>query len=321
MKIKNILLLLALLFTFCTSFASSIDKNISTAETIEGVPSSGRFINCEPLFKPKVGCNSFINRCYDRYCEQLVIVKSMTKSEAHNISNEIRIFELIRKFELVNTIQILDVVDEGGSTFLILKYANGGDWFTFIQKNKLPLNNVRILFQIAMLAIEELHDNNIAHLDIKPDNFFIMEEKGGLKFLKIADFGFSEYLPRGAKPSFNMKGSPAFMAPEVYNVEEIAKFYKSEREYDPFKADIYSAGVMLYYALTGEYPYSAPSPRSERFVYFTKHGLKKLIIYNNHQNKFNQDAINLLKKMMNLKHHKRPSAQEVLNDTWLADLE
>lgn len=63
-------------------------------------------------------------------------------------------------------------------------------------------------------------------------------------FVKICDFGYSKH-------SFNSLagtnvGTPNYMAPEII---------KGSSLYDPFAADIWSAGVVLYAMLSGRYPF------------------------------------------------------------------
>jgi len=48
--------------------------------------------------------------------------------------------------------------------------------------------------------------------------------------------------------TFNVCGTPNFMAPEVHSCNETENGYNT-------KVDMWSAGVLLYYILSGEYPF------------------------------------------------------------------
>ena len=80
-------------------------------------------------------------------------------------------------------------------------------------------------------ALKICHQNGIIHRDIKDDNIFVTEEKQ----FKIGDFGVSKVLKDKSKAE-SMKGTPNFIAPEVYLGKE---GYTSS-------VDLYSLGIVLY---------------------------------------------------------------------------
>lgn len=79
----------------------------------------------------------------------------------------------------------------------------------------------------ALCVCEQKH---IIHRDIKPDNIFISGDGN----FKLGDFGIARSISK-TKSSLSIKGTPNYMAPEVY---------KGQR-YD-HTADIYSLGIVLY---------------------------------------------------------------------------
>ena len=79
-----------------------------------------------------------------------------------------------------------------------------------------------------------MHELQIAHLDIKPDNILFDEFFN----VKISDFGTSILLLDSDWTSWRRWGTRSFMAPEVVNATQSA-------QYNVFKADIYSLGVTL----------------------------------------------------------------------------
>ena len=71
--------------------------------------------------------------------------------------------------------------------------------------------------------------------------------------LKVIDFGLSALgKPQGPNKGEEwlegLRGTPHFMAPEVYNGLDGRKH--------GFPCDLWSVGVMLYYVLTGMHPFS-----------------------------------------------------------------
>lgn len=84
-------------------------------------------------------------------------------------------------------------------------------------------------------ALELCSKKGIIHRDIKDENIFI--SKDGL--YKLGDFGIAKELS-GTGRAASMRGTPLYMAPEVYRGEK----------YDA-AVDIYSLGIVLYKLLNG----------------------------------------------------------------------
>ncbi len=90
-------------------------------------------------------------------------------------------------------------------------------------------------------ALQLCHQHKIVHGDIKPANIF-RDENGG--FL-LGDFGTSRKLDTLTR-SFTWKGTPSFMAPEIYRSEPGTSKLSAMR-----LGDIYSLGLVLYTMANG----------------------------------------------------------------------
>jgi serine/threonine protein phosphatase PrpC len=89
-------------------------------------------------------------------------------------------------------------------------------------------------------AVAALHRADIIHRDIKPDNV-ILEGEGSLKLIDLGAVrvpGLEDSAPE------NIPGTRAFMAPEMFDGEAGNE-----------ATDMYSLGVTLFRAFTGEYPF------------------------------------------------------------------
>eukprot|EP00658_Telonema_sp_P-2_P046524 TRINITY_DN3474_c0_g1_i11.p1 TRINITY_DN3474_c0_g1~~TRINITY_DN3474_c0_g1_i11.p1 ORF type:complete len:426 (+),score=86.81 TRINITY_DN3474_c0_g1_i11:198-1475(+) len=104
----------------------------------------------------------------------------------------------------------------------------------------------------AAKGIRALHSASVAHLDIKSDNVLIADDVA-----KIGDFGHAvlhEGVGSEGRLSAN-SGTLAFMAPEVF-VEtgkgELCECGEILCKFDPFLADAFSFGFLLYECVTFE---------------------------------------------------------------------
>jgi len=132
-------------------------------------------------------------------------------------------------------------------SYILMEYAPHGDFFDFISKKgeKFDEKLIRSFFRQLIDGIEYLHDNGIAHLDIKPENLLM-----GANFnLKIADFDLS-HVKGDAK--ILSRGTKFYRGPELLNPNLTREDLKL-----PYAADIYSAGILLFILKSGGiYPHS-----------------------------------------------------------------
>ncbi|XP_060780145.1 serine/threonine-protein kinase ULK3 isoform X2 [Neoarius graeffei] len=127
--------------------------------------------------------------------------------------------------------------------YLILEWCSGGDLSRFIRSRRiLPERVARLFLQQIACALKFLHEKNISHLDLKPQNILL---SGNV--LKLADFGFAQYMSPWDEQS-SLRGSPLYMAPEIV----------CRRQYDA-RVDLWSVGVILYEALFGRAPFASRS--------------------------------------------------------------
>jgi serine/threonine-protein kinase len=115
-----------------------------------------------------------------------------------------------------------------------------------------PALALRIVGQ-ACAGLAKAHAAGVVHRDIKPPNLFLARGEGGGVTLKILDFGVAKVTPllarRDVPPEVLTRtgavlGSPLYMAPEQA---------RGARAVD-HRADVWSIGVVLYQALSGQVP-------------------------------------------------------------------
>ncbi len=149
-----------------------------------------------------------------------------------------------------NVVGIIDfgATDEG-EPYMILEHLEGETLRARLDRDP-PLSAGEIV-HIAVHALSGLaavHDSDIVHRDLRPENVFLVEESDG-RIAKLLDFGVSKSLASDGSPTLTMEGdvlgSPHYISPEQL---------RGDRDLDA-RADLYSAGVILYEALAGHRPY------------------------------------------------------------------
>lgn len=140
---------------------------------------------------------------------------------------------------------------------VVLEYAHAGNLEDLIKESagsRLPEGLARWFFQQLVVGVEYSHMQGISNLDLKPRNLLLHTVKGlPLPVLKISDCGNSKYCDSSVGLCSSRVGDPLFMAPEVLANTD-------ERRYNGLQADMWSAGVILYYMLFGAVPYTLPAP-------------------------------------------------------------
>ncbi|WP_437618844.1 protein kinase domain-containing protein [Sorangium sp. So ce1151] len=168
----------------------------------------------------------------------------------------------------VDTPHIVHVRDAGtdpvtGAPYLVMEYLDGEDLGQLLHRlgPLRPEVALRIIVQ-ACLGLQKAHEARVIHRDIKPANLFLARSGDGEVVVKLLDFGIAKIKPSeggmttGLTTTGKMLGSPLFMAPE--QIEDI-------RTVD-YRTDIWSLGVVLYAALSGNAPHHHIASIARLFV-------------------------------------------------------
>ncbi len=146
-----------------------------------------------------------------------------------------------------HVVPIHSVDEVGDFVFFAMAYIDGGTLGERIRsRGPLPSKEaVRVLREVAW-ALAYAHAEGVVHRDVKPDN--ILLEKGSGRAL-VTDFGIAHV---GREPGITgageVLGTAEFMSPEQASGDEVDA-----------RSDIYSLGVLGFYALTGRFPFEGPT--------------------------------------------------------------
>jgi serine/threonine protein kinase/tetratricopeptide (TPR) repeat protein len=153
---------------------------------------------------------------------------------------------------------ILVVHDSGnadGQLWFTMPYVEGETLRSRLRReHQLPLNDaLRIASEVAE-ALDYAHQHGVIHRDVKPENILLSGSTGHHALL--ADFGIARALAQESDERLTESGlslgTPSYMSPE----QAMAQSDVDQR------TDIYSLGCVLYEMLTGEPPYTGPTPQA-----------------------------------------------------------
>ncbi len=140
-----------------------------------------------------------------------------------------------------NIVPIHSVIEHSGRYALVMELIEGPSLETIVEEQGVlsAAEATQIGCEIAR-ALAAVHAGGLVHRDVKPAN--ILRGKGGRYVL--TDFGLGVFL--GVRDDEGRaSGTPLYMSPEQVGGAELDS-----------RSDLYALGVVLYYLVSGEWPYA-----------------------------------------------------------------
>jgi serine/threonine protein kinase len=168
--------------------------------------------------------------------------------------------------------------------------------------------DLMVVLKSLVHSLKIMHNENIVHGDLKPDNILIKVTSTGGYTAKLIDFDDSYFSQEPPKDKEQVVGTPEYYSPELFE-------YISDEEGDvpgdilTTKSDIFALGVIFVEYITGSKPiipekykgtYTAVADSAEIVFKKSVHLTSKIE--------------SLLRKMLALRAEDRPSIDEVFNE-------
>lgn len=173
----------------------------------------------------------------EEHSENLVAIKQLKTEGKQAQSNIIHEMQVVSKFNHPNIVMYKHHFKQENILYLVMEYCHVGSLRDLMQKEKITSTFVWKWIDTLTETLQFVHERDIIHHDIKPDNILFTENR----VIKISDFGVAN----------TSTGTPQYMSPEALKFETgVIK--------DP-RVDIYALGVSLLEMLTKKNPFRGKS--------------------------------------------------------------
>lgn len=165
--------------------------------------------------------------------ENFVAIKQLKNEDKHKQDNIIFEMQMVSKFNHPNIILYKHHFIQDDLLYIVMEYCTLGSLRDLMQKEKITSTFVWKWMSTLTETLHSVHEKNIIHHDIKPDNILFAEDRT----IKITDFGVAN----------TGSGTRPYMSPEALGWETSAV--------KDIRVDIYALGVTLIELLTKRNPF------------------------------------------------------------------
>lgn len=138
---------------------------------------------------------------------------------------------------------------DGLKPYEIIEWIDGQNLKNLLNvRSPLLTDHVEEILLQAATALAWVHENQLMHLDVKPENFLCKSNGSGDLIIKLTDFDLAR--PAEDQSRQRQLGTPAYMAPEQFK----------ERKASP-ASDVFAFNIMAYQLVTGRMPFSGDTPK------------------------------------------------------------
>lgn len=175
----------------------------------------------------------------------------------------------MRQISHSNIISLETIYETKNCFYMVFPLFKGGNLTEYIKKSVfLQEKEASTILKVVLNCLHYLHDIGIMHRDIKSENILFKKQDFDENEIFLSDFSLAAYANKKGL-TIPKCGTPGYIAPEILNAKDSQVTYDS-------KCDIFSAGILFYFMLTGKLPYSTNQKnqildQNSKCDYFFKH--------------------------------------------------
>ncbi|KAL0037730.1 hypothetical protein WJX77_009896 [Trebouxia sp. C0004] len=248
------------------------------------------------------GASSVVKKAFYLRGNTFVAIKRINvfeKDMRHQMMNDVR--------ALCDAPHVAGLVDfvgayhesENGQIAIVLEYMDGGSLGDILQKvRQVPEPVLAAITAQLLPGLLHLHRrSHMVHRDIKPANVLLSLNGDA----KITDFGISAFVDSTLAVCNTFTGTVTYMSPERINSQPYS-----------FPADIWSLGLTLLEAATGNYPYDASGGPLQLMIQVVE---DEVPLPSRQQ--YSPEFVDLIKQCLEKDPYKRPTAEALLGHPFL----
>ena len=200
------------------------------------------------MLEEKVGRGGFgsVYRAWDPVLEMAVALKILHQRYSDDRLKERLLHEgrALAQLRHPNVVRVLNVEQHGGRLGLVMEFLSGETMDALVAAHgNLSDREASVIVEDVCRALAAVHANGLIHRDVKARN--IIRESAGR--IVLMDFGAGLSVRTTEAPGTAV-GTPLYMAPEMLNGAPATP-----------ASDVYGVGVLLFYLVSGRYPYEGGS--------------------------------------------------------------
>ena len=151
-------------------------------------------------------------------------------------------------------VQVFDFGVEAGVPYIAMELLPGQSLAERLERDqRIPLEETAHIMVDVARAVALAHESGVIHRDLKPDNIFLVEEKG-VQLAKVLDFGVAkvtggalELTTGGGTRTGAILGTPFYVSPEQGRGTEQLDH----------RSDLWALGVITYECVVGALPFDS----------------------------------------------------------------
>lgn len=208
----------------------------------------GKYIIKQELGEGGFGCTY---KATDKILNQPVVIKTIKSGSKQNISvSDVKKEFLNEAYRLIqcyhpNIVQFYEFFSENDIPYMVMEYLPGKSLDKIVLPNN-PLSEFTAVSYIRQIgqALKVVHDNNLLHRDIKPQNLILRKDN---QQVVLIDFGIAREVSWGS-----IQAKKNFVSDGYAPIEQ----YLPQAKRTP-GTDIYGLAATLYTLVTAQIPVSA----------------------------------------------------------------
>jgi serine/threonine protein kinase len=227
-----------------------------TTPAAEQRPGGSELLDGRYRLEAVVGTGGYarVYRSTDESLGRTVAVKLFTvdAADSRDLSRRESETRLLAALSHPSLVTLFDAKLDANPAYLVMEFIDGPTLGALIAERPMSLEDAATIAWELGEALQVIHGAGVVHRDIKPSNVLLRPPStpGASARATLADFGIASLVDSaGVTATGTLVGTAAYLSPEQARGERAVP-----------ASDIYSLGLLLLEALTGQRTYPQPTP-------------------------------------------------------------